>query len=314
MDDSNGKCSICQPGRINVNRPFIAAFAPCIGDNEDKGSCIVKKVVYIILDGLCAETAFRMMGFMEHMVEQGTAEKYTVQSELPTLSRPLYEVLMTGVPVYEHETFNNEIRRLSKEQSIFSLARQKGLVTAAAAYHWMSELYNRSPFNPVTDRFQLDVDRPIQHGIFYFEDLYPDSHLFCDAAFLCEAYNPDFLLVHSMNIDDAGHKFGYGSKEYDFAAAKADMILSMCVKRWIEAGFAVVVTADHGMAANHIHNGTSETERRVPLYIAGIKTTAALPASGLVPQLALAPFICGLLGLEKSEKMLETQVLRYTGA
>lgn len=134
----------------------------------------MKKVICIILDGLNAETAFRTMGFMEHLTEIGKAEKYTVKAQLPTVSRPLYEVLLTGVPVYEHEIFNNEIRHMSKEKSIFSIAAENGLVTAAAAYSWISELYSKTPFLP-SHRYQLNVDTPIKYGIFYFEDMYPDS-------------------------------------------------------------------------------------------------------------------------------------------
>lgn len=267
------------------------------------------KVIYVILDGLNAETAFRTMGFMEHLVEIGISKKYMVKAELPTVSRPLYEVLLTGVPVYEHETFSNVIQRPSKEESLFTLAREKGLVTAAAAYHWVSELYNKSPFLPA-DRFQLDVERPIQHGIFYYEDMYPDSHLFTDAEFLRVSYQPDLLIIHSMNIDYAGHVAGGDSNEYSMAAIKADMILSHCVKTWIRDGYAVVVTADHGMTSAKMHNGTTDQERIVPLYIAGINTKVNFaPGEKTVPQLALAPLICDILAIEKSKKMMNKKII-----
>ncbi|MFT8889928.1 MAG: alkaline phosphatase family protein [Ethanoligenens sp.] len=263
------------------------------------------KVVFVVLDGLNLE-ASRHMGFMEHLTETGVARKYTVRAELPTLSRPLYEVLLTGVPVFEHEVFSNDICRLSKEQHVFSLARAAGRTTAAAAYYWMSELYNRAPFAPA-DRFQLDVDRPIQHGVFYFEDSYPDSHLFCDAEFLRLAYRPDFLLVHSMNVDDAGHKYGGNSAEYAATAAKADGILAHVVKDWLADGYAVVVTADHGMNASHFHNGTSDEERLVPLYIAGAPMVSEDAAC--VQQLEVAPLLCELLDVPKSGKMLRQSLL-----
>lgn len=240
------------------------------------------------------------MGFMEHLTEIGKAVRYTVKAELPTVSRPLYEVLLTGTPVYESGIFHNEVHRLSKEQSIFSIAAENGLRTAAAAYHWMSELYNKSPFE-VSDRFQLNTERAIQNGIFYFEDMYPDSHLFTDAEFLRYMAKPDFLLIHSMNIDYAGHCFGGDSAEYTTAALKADMILSNCMKGWLEDGYAVLVTADHGMTAFHMHNGTTDEERLVPLYIAGAD---AKECSELIPQLELAPFVCQLLDIPKSEKMI----------
>jgi len=56
----------------------------------------MSKLIFILIDGLRKDTAFAHMGFMEHLLEAGMAARYTVQSELPSLSRPLYEVLMTG--------------------------------------------------------------------------------------------------------------------------------------------------------------------------------------------------------------------------
>ena len=38
----------------------------------------------------------------------------------------------------------------------------------------------------VEDRIQLDTDLPIENGLFYFEDHYPDSHLFAEAAWLID--------------------------------------------------------------------------------------------------------------------------------
>lgn len=128
-----------------------------------------------------------------------------VRSELPSLSRPLYEVLMTGTPVCRHGIAANQTVRLSHERSLFHLTQENGLTNAATSYYWVSELYNSAPFPPAADRIQLNADKPIQHGIFYFEDHYPDSHLFADANFLLAQYAPAFFLyVHSMNIDDDG--------------------------------------------------------------------------------------------------------------
>lgn len=57
--------------------------------------------------------------------------------------------------------------------------------------------------NAVRDRFTNDPEQLIQHGIFYHQDTYPDSHLYLDAEWLRHHHDPDFLLVHSMNVDDA---------------------------------------------------------------------------------------------------------------
>ncbi|MDP4164084.1 MAG: alkaline phosphatase family protein, partial [Bacillota bacterium] len=172
------------------------------------------KLAFIMLDGLRYDTAVSQMGYMHHLVEKGIAARYKVKSELPSLSRPLYEVLLTGTPAYKNGITTNQTVRLSHQESLFHLTKKNGLKNATASYYWVSELYNSAPFNPMTDRIQLETDKPIERGIFYWEDHYPDTHLFSDANFLLDTYEPDFLYVHSMNIDDDGHKYTADSKGY----------------------------------------------------------------------------------------------------
>ncbi|SHO58686.1 alkaline phosphatase family protein [Vibrio quintilis] len=227
------------------------------------------QVILVIIDGLAYDTATDCMGYLQSLVEQRQATLYQLQSELPSLSRPLYETILTGTSPLEHGVLHNQIVRRSTEESVFSLARQAGLTTAAAAYHWFSELYNTAPFIPERDRLTNNPSLLIQHGLFYHEDHYPDSHLFCDAEILRQTYQPDFLLVHPMNTDDAGHKAGYDSGLYRNTVRRADVGLSGYLHRWRAEGYQILVTSDHGMNNDHSHGGTLAMERLVPLYVIG---------------------------------------------
>jgi len=262
------------------------------------------KLIVVVLDGLRYDSARKYLGYMEHLVEQGEVTCYQVRSELPSLSRPLYEVILTGTPVVKNGITANHIVRLSQEQSVFHIAAKAGLRTAAAAYHWVSELYNAAPFNLITDRHQHDEEKPIQHGVFYFEDHYPDSHLFVDAEYLRTTYDPDFLYIHSMNIDDAGHKFGGESKEYEGSVRLADGMLATVVPLWLSLGYQIIVTSDHGMNATRQHGGTEPEERHVPLYIWGESPLSHINNKGQSwSQLILAPLMCHYLGLTPSSEM-----------
>ena len=269
------------------------------------------KLIFVLVDGLRCDTAFRHMGFMEHLVEMGAASRYRVRSELPSMSRPLYETLMTGTPVLEHGIFSNEVARLSKEEHLFGLARKNGLTTAAAAFCWFSELYNKAPFNPVTDRLQLRTDRPIQNGLFYFKDpsgYYPDSHVVADAEALRQSFNPDFLLVHPMNTDDAGHKAGSDSAEYVKSVIMIDYILSNAVPIWLGSGYTVLVTADHGINPWGWHGGNGDDERLVPMYLAGSAAEGGDFSGTLIPQRMLASVCCTLLGIPAGAKMPRSEL------
>ena len=90
-------------------------------------------VILVILDGLRFDVAQTSMGYLAHLVETKQASSYKVISELPSLSRPLYEVLLTGTPVSVNGFTANDVVRLSHQQSVFHLAAEAGLTTAAAA-------------------------------------------------------------------------------------------------------------------------------------------------------------------------------------
>ncbi|WP_174010662.1 hypothetical protein [Rhizobium rhizogenes] len=73
----------------------------------------------------------------------------------------------------------------------------------------------KTRFAPVARRqpVALSVGN-IQHGTFYWQDHYPDDHLFADADDLLRRHNPDFLLLHPMSIDDVCHRHGGNSRQY----------------------------------------------------------------------------------------------------
>lgn len=252
------------------------------------------KVILVVLDGLNQQVALQCMGYLNGLVEQQRATFYPIVSELPSLSRPLYECLLTGVTPIESGILHNQVVRRSYSDSIFSLAKEQGKTTAAAAYHWVSELYNQSPYDAVRDRHTHNSDMNIQHGIFYHWDHYPDQALFLDADYLLNNYHPDFLLVHPMNIDDAGHQFGIDSAGYRNSARAADVILSDFLPQWIEKGYQILVTSDHGMNSDKSHGGTLPEEREVPLYVFG---SAFSHTETNIKQTEICGIVCTLLGL-----------------
>ncbi|MCY1403821.1 Type I phosphodiesterase / nucleotide pyrophosphatase [compost metagenome] len=252
-------------------------------------------VILVLLDGLNYQVAQHTMGHLQAYVGAGRAALYKLECELPSLSRPLYECILTGVPPIVSGIVHNHVSRLSNQRSVFHYASAAGLSTAAAAYHWVSELYNRSPFLAARDRHTDDTALPIQHGHFYYADHYPDSHLFADAESLRLRHAPNFLLVHPMNIDDAGHKHGLDTPQYRNSARTADVILADYLHHWLDAGYQVLVTADHGMNNDRSHNGMLREEREVPLFVIG--NAFSLDSNAHPRQADLCGTICELLGV-----------------
>jgi predicted AlkP superfamily pyrophosphatase or phosphodiesterase len=260
------------------------------------------KVIMVVLDGLRYDVAKASMGYLNHLLEVSKAACYKVKSELPSLSRPLYEVLLTGTPSSINGITGNQTVRLSNQKSIFHLAKEQGLITAAAAYYWVSELYNRAPFDRIEDREQHDINKAIQHGKFYFDDTYPDTHLFADAEVLRRQCDPDFLYIHPMGIDDTGHRYGGSSKEYRGKAMEADSILASLLPLWMEQGYEIVITSDHGMSDEGQHGGITAEEREVPLFIISPSIEPGI-YDDILPQLAMAPMICQMLTIPVNQQM-----------
>ncbi len=255
------------------------------------------KVVLVICDGLRDDTAREQMGYLWHLVETRRATHYTMIAELPTMSRPLYETICTGTPVSVHGVTSNLVVRRSTMPNIFEQAVKKRRSTAAAAYFWFSELYLRAPYNFVTDRETEDPQALIQHGRFYAEDATPDGEVFATGAYLIHRFAPDFALIHPMGMDHMGETHGSDSPEYRNSAIFQDVILASLIPQWTQAGYTVLVTADHGITNDRMHGGTQPGNRRVPLYLipstgAGRGALTAQPS-----QLQLAPTLCRLLGV-----------------
>lgn len=255
------------------------------------------KVIFVLSDGLRYDTAQDGMGFLMHLVEQKKASLYKVIGELPSLSRPMYETLHTGVLVIEHGIVSNSISRLSRMPNIFRLAVQAGKTTAAVAYYWFSELYNHAPYDKIEDREVDNPSLPIQHGRFYTQDDYPDVECFATAAMLVRKFSPDYLLVHPSGMDWIGETLGGDTPEYHRMATRQDAILSNLIAEWLENGYNLLVGSDHGVNSHRSHGGTTSDVREVPLFIIRADQKGQGIVNTSISMLQIAPTICTFLGL-----------------
>lgn len=262
-------------------------------------------LAFILLDGLTAKAAQKNLGFLEHLVEKKQATKLEVIGELPSLSRPMYETIFTGLPVYKHGIVNNQVNTLSTNISIFDLCQKAGLKCLAFAYYWISELYIKTPFHPLEDVYLDDNTKKIQKGMFYYEDQFPDSHLYSLAYQLIKKNKSDFVFIHPMNIDLQGHLYGCQSQEYHMAVSKNDLYLSMLIPFLRENGYSIMIGADHGMNEMGLHGGNEEIQRNSYLYIIDEKIDRQFQS---ITTLQYAPIMCKILGLQPSQEMQELEV------
>jgi predicted AlkP superfamily pyrophosphatase or phosphodiesterase len=261
------------------------------------------KVIMVLSDALRYDAAVAGMGFLGHLVETKQASLYKVIGELPSMSRPMYETIHTGLPVSQHGILANYIVRRSDKPNIFQVATDAGKTTAAAAYFWFSELYNSVPYDRLDDREVDDDSLLIQHGRFYTEDDYPDIELFSTGGMLARRFNPDYLLIHPMGMDYLGEKHGADSPEYRNQAILQDMYMSALIGEWMQFGYNILVTGDHGINADHLHGGTTPEVREVPLFLIQPGVQGTGDTGEIISQLQIAPTVCKLLGVEVPDTM-----------
>ncbi len=279
---------------------------------------IMDKTIFVLLDACRFDTATRYLGHLEHLIDYEKGAKYKILGELPSLSRPMYGSIFTGLATWQHGITCNERAMKLECDSVFSLCKKAGGSTAAVAWSWLSEMFNRCPFEAERDRVQLQYLKNvcketdfsaescyIDNGLFYWDDAYPDAHVFAEGEWLRNNFSPDFLLYHTMAIDNMGHLKGGESAEYAKAVSGAGHLIANLLPQWLLDGYQVVISADHGMDGFGIHVGSDEAQRMVPLYIFSDKVKAGRYEDKSISQLCVAPLMCRLLGIGPSKEMMD---------
>jgi bisphosphoglycerate-independent phosphoglycerate mutase (AlkP superfamily) len=118
---------------------------------------------------------------------------------------------------------------------------------------------------------------------------------------LCARKGIDYGILHTCTLDSMGHRFFHECEEMDDACYKMDEMLAHFLPMWREAGYEVIVTADHGQDERGHHGGAGALQQEFAFYYFG---DAVMPAEDVVlDQLALAPSILTRLGVEVPPSM-----------
>ena len=264
---------------------------------------MTSKLLLILLDGVPYRNFRRLFGNLEGWVDSGDARVWTHRSVLPSTSASCYASIHTGVSPVEHGcTGNHDVFRLS-QGDVFSQVRQAGGVTGAVTHSFWSEFFNRAPFDPVRDLEYDEADSmTINHGRFHTMTGYglinqmtpSDADLFATLTMLCSRFDLDYGLLHTCTLDSMGHRFHHDCPEMDNACFKMDEMLAPYIRRWLDAGYELIVTADHGQDARGHHGGRDPLQQDTALYYFG--PADGPPADTVINQLQLAPTILGRLG------------------
>ncbi|MGB3316446.1 MAG: alkaline phosphatase family protein [Albidovulum sp.] len=268
------------------------------------------KLLLIIIDGVPYANWRGFFGNLEGWVEEGATRVWRMRSVLPSTSASCYASIHTGVSPQVHNVTSNESIFRVAEPDIFSEVTKAGGRTGAVAHSFWSEFFNRAPFDPVRDiEYDEPGQGPISHGRFHTMTGYGhnnqmtpcDADLFATLTMLAERHGIDYGMLHSCTLDSMGHRFAHDCIQMDLACFKLDGQLAPYITRWRDAGYEVIVTADHGQSKRGHHGGAEDMQRDFALYYFG-------PADGPAPdvllnQTQLAPTILSRLGVPVPRSM-----------
>lgn len=270
----------------------------------------MKKLLLIILDGVPYANWRRYFGNLEGWVQSGEARVWKMRAVLPSTSATCYASIHTGVSPQVHKVTSNETIFRIDMPDIFSEVTRAGGLTGAVTHSFWSEFFNRHPFDYVRDiEYDEPGESPISHGRFHTMTGYghanqmtpSDVDLFATLTRLCLVKGIDYGILHTCTLDSMGHRFGHDVVEMDHACAVMDAMLAPFIPQWLEAGYEVMVTADHGQSLRGHHGGTGEDQQDFALYYFG--EGKGPEANVLLDQLQLAPTILSRMGVDIPDSM-----------
>jgi hypothetical protein len=189
----------------------------------------------------------------------------------PSMSRPLYAVISSGVEQDRTGIRGNDVREPAAMRSVWEEARDVGWpVRGISSTTWWPQLFPRG----------------------FDEFLTPPG-----ASDFFDVVRPGALnLVHVLYVDDAGHEQGAASFEYAQAVSRVDRELLHLIDVTDLRTSLLVLTADHGHSLGGGHGGPEPRVATVMTCFAG-KNVQPEAALGRLRSTAIAPAVALLTGV-----------------
>jgi hypothetical protein len=238
---------------------------------------LTNQVVLVVVDGLRVD-AFNKMKYVFSLKEKGTY--FVLKTGQPSLSYPTWATIATGAWQDVTGVTTNWFEGPLKQDSIFSLARDNGMTSYIVGSEGWDKLFG----NAATEVYA----RKWEDAYYTFDEETLDKAL----EYLKK--NPNVLLVHFVDTDEAGHDFGGASPEYQKYADHIDTLIEKLHMSMNEDS-VLIVTADHGQIDRGGHGGWEDIVTNVPLVMVGKGIRQG--DFGKAEQTNIAPTVTHLLGL-----------------
>ena len=245
-----------------VVTPFGGADAQTAAPAETNQP-VAKRILIVSMDGLRPDLALRGDTPTIHGLLSQSSFSFWARTTPHAITLPSHTSMMTGVIPRKHEVEWNRDLPLAepvypKYPTLFEVAKKAGYTTAMVA--------GKSKFSTLAKPGTLDWQFITR------SEKAEDADVTAEACKIIAAHQPQVMFVHLPSIDNAGHAFGWSSKEQMAAIAGADASLAKILEALKTAGVRestiVLVTADHG-GAGKTHLPDDPRARHIPWIISG---------------------------------------------
>lgn len=296
-------------------QPALARAEPILARAEVPR--LARRVFLVIVDGLRFDRSYELP-FLDQLRRRGVDAE--ASSHYPTLSRPNYVSILTGVPPIASGVRTNYHATPVLLDSLMDRARAAGLTVASVTDYdvlprlflrWREAIDPRTPILVTIDPDdELDVGS-VEDPLAAAGVRAPDANLaspftdaryapwpggFSEAGAALVAGDADLVVLLLGAPDAAGHRYGGNSPEYRAAIETADRALARVLGRVDLSLDAIVLTSDHGHTARGGHGGLEPEVVSVPLIAAGAGVDGAgAPLDARL--IDVAPTVAALLGI-----------------
>jgi hypothetical protein len=246
------------------------------------------RVALVVVDALRADTFFGD-AFASFRQAHPTAAAGVARTSPVSMSTAGVRSMATGTFPDLFDVLHNWDNVKSGVPAVPALARAAGQKTAIFGDSIWRELF--------PDDFVIaETEAHIPRIIYYLraETLIDDTFVGRLAERLQKESPPDFLVLHLVGLDHAGHRHGVKSAKYADVARRVAAHVERVVGL-LPAGTTVLLTSDHGATDSGGHGGGSEAETTAPLFAFGAGVAPGARVN--INQIDLAPTLSCLLGL-----------------
>jgi hypothetical protein len=254
------------------------------------------RVVLVIVDGLGVDES--ATPYLDELRRRGVAA--TARVPYPTISRPNYVTILSGVPPADSGVRANRVAAPIAVDTVMDrvhAADQR--VATASDFGLLASLFVRgTPSLVGVDWIERGTHvAPPPPLTWPFDDAIRVGSLDALGSAIAELAAGDAALVAVLvlDVDRAGHAAGVGD-EYRAAAAAADHMLRRAFAGIDLTRDTVIVTADHGHVRPGGHGGDEPEVSHVPLVLAGSGVVAGATARD-ARLVDVAPTVAALLGI-----------------